>query len=68
MNESEGTFSYEEWEEACELAEDLCSKEEGGVGLGEGMEVDEQQGNMESWLRDVVKRKVAQEQRWRTGD
>ncbi|KAF2112915.1 hypothetical protein BDV96DRAFT_579364 [Lophiotrema nucula] len=68
LNESDGTFSYDEWEEACELAEDVCCKEEGGVGLGEGMEVDGPQDNMESWLRDVVKRKVEQEQRWRTAD
>ena len=68
LNESDGAFSYREWEEACEMAEELCCREEedGGVALGEGMEVDGQSGNLEEWLRQVVKRKVEVEQRWRT--
>lgn len=64
LNESDGVFSYDEWEEACEMAEEVCCKE-GGVGLGEGMEVDGQSGNLEEWLREVVKRKVESEQRWK---
>lgn len=66
LNESEGVFSYEEWDEACEMAEEVCCKEGGGgVEIGEGMEVDGQQGNLEEWLRKVVGRKVGEEQRWR---
>jgi exosome complex component RRP46 len=65
LNESEGTFSYEEWDEACEMAEEVCCKEGGGIEIGEGMEVEGQDGNLEAWLREVVKRKVESEQRWR---
>ncbi|KAF2705920.1 hypothetical protein K504DRAFT_413928, partial [Pleomassaria siparia CBS 279.74] len=68
LNESEGTFNYDEWEEACEMAEEVCCKEGGvgGVDIGEGMEVDGQEdGNLEKWLRDVVAKKVGEEQRWR---
>jgi exosome complex component RRP46 len=71
LNESDGVFAYEEWDEACELAEEVCCKEDGlggGVGLeqGDSMEVDGKSGqNLEEWLRDVVRRKVESEQRWR---
>jgi exosome complex component RRP46 len=67
LNKSDGVFSFEEWDEACEMAEEVCCKEEGGVGLGEGMEVDGQSAteNLEQWLREVVKSKVETEQRWR---
>ncbi|KAF2659627.1 hypothetical protein K491DRAFT_775342 [Lophiostoma macrostomum CBS 122681] len=67
LNESDGVFGFEEWDEACEMAEEVCCKEEGGVGLGEGMEVDGQSAteNLEQWLREVVKSKVEREQRWR---
>lgn len=64
LNESEGAFGYEEWEEACEMAEEVCCKEEGGVRLGEGMEVDGR-ANLEVWLREVGRRKVEAEQRWK---
>lgn len=64
LNESDGLFSYEEWDDACEIAEEICCKE-GGVGLGEGMEVDGQSENLEEWLREVVRTKVEGEQRWR---
>jgi exosome complex component RRP46 len=70
LNESDGPFSYEEWEEACEMAEDVCCREEeeGGVKLGDDMDVDGQaQGqNLEKWLRGVVRRKVEWEGRWKT--
>ncbi|KAF2873607.1 hypothetical protein BDV95DRAFT_627485 [Massariosphaeria phaeospora] len=66
LNESDGVFSYEEWEEACEMAEEACCREKGGVGLAEGMDVDGQSRNLEEWLREVVKEKVAYEQRWKT--
>ncbi|KAF3042899.1 exosome non-catalytic core subunit rrp46 [Didymella heteroderae] len=69
LNESDGKFSYEEWEEACEMAEEICCKEEdqGGISLGESMEVDGavQSQNLEKWLREVVTRKVEYEQRWK---
>ena len=66
LNESDGKFSYEEWDEAAEAAEGVCCKEEGGVGLGEGMEVDGKEGsNLEEWLREIVKEKVAREQKWK---
>lgn len=69
LNESDGKFSYDEWEEACELAEEVCCKEEdqGGVSLGDSMEVDGavQSQNLEKWLRDVVRTKVQYEQRWK---
>lgn len=69
LNESDGKFSYEEWEEAYEVAEEVCCKEEnqGGVSLGDSMEVDGavQSQNLEKWLREVVKRKVEHEQRWK---
>jgi exosome complex component RRP46 len=73
LNESDGTFTYDEWEEACDMAEEVCCRDEegGGVSLGGGMEVDGQQesgsGNLEKWLRDVVGRKVEWEQRWKKG-
>ncbi|KAJ4984378.1 exosome complex subunit Rrp46 [Stagonosporopsis vannaccii] len=70
LNESDGKFSYEEWEEACELAEEVCCKEEdeGGVSLGDSMEVDGavQSQNLEKWLREVVRKKVEHEQRWKS--
>ncbi|KAH7083650.1 hypothetical protein FB567DRAFT_561662 [Paraphoma chrysanthemicola] len=71
LNESDGAFSYEEWEEACERAEEVCCGEadEGGVKLGgEEMEIDglEKSENLEKWLRQVVKRKVEWEQRWKS--
>lgn len=67
LSESEGEFSYAEWEEACEVAEGACCKEEGGVGVSEGMEVEGVQGevNLEEWVRGVVRGKVVGEQRWR---
>jgi exosome complex component RRP46 len=73
LNESEGAFSYEEWEEVCEMAEEVCCREEdeGGVSLGgaESMDVDgqEKSENLEKWLREVVRRKVEWEQRWKNG-
>lgn len=77
LNESDGEFSLQEWEEACEMAEEVCCKEEeeeGGVSLGTGdrMEVDagagmDAHGNLEKWLREVVRRKVEWEQRWKKG-
>ncbi|KAJ4372811.1 exosome non-catalytic core subunit rrp46 [Didymella sp. IMI 355093] len=70
LNESDGKFSYEEWEEACEMAEEVCCKEEdqGGISLGDSMEVDGavQSQNLEKWLREVVRRKVEYEQRWKS--
>ncbi|KAF2746097.1 hypothetical protein M011DRAFT_478483 [Sporormia fimetaria CBS 119925] len=64
--ESEGSFTFEEWEEAWEVAEDVCCRD-GGVGLGEAMQVDGQSENLEGWLREVVRRKVEGEQRWKSG-
>ncbi|KAF9700202.1 hypothetical protein EKO04_001744 [Ascochyta lentis] len=70
LNESDGRFSYDEWEEASEMAEEMCCREEdeGGVSLGDSMEVDGavQSLNLEKWLRGVVKRKVEYEQRWKS--
>lgn len=67
MNESEGTFSYEEWDEAAEAAEETCCKEDGGVDLGQGMDVDGREGeNLEEWLRNVVRTKTQHEQRWKS--
>jgi exosome complex component RRP46 len=76
LGESDGKFSYEEWNEACQMAENVCcgedEEEEGGVrldgGEGEAMDVDAQvQGeNLEKWLRSVVRRKVEGEQRWKS--
>ena len=73
LNESDGKFSYEEWVEVCERAEELCCGEEddeGGVklGEGEGMEVDgqQQEESLEQWLREVIRKKVEWEQRWKT--
>lgn len=72
LNESDGIFTYEEWEEACEMAEEVCCRdeEEGGVKLdGESMEIDSGKGagNLEEWLRGVVRRKVEWEGRWKNG-
>ncbi|KAF1847154.1 uncharacterized protein K460DRAFT_413952 [Cucurbitaria berberidis CBS 394.84] len=72
LNESDGTFSYAEWAEACEKAEEVCcgEEEEGGVKLdeGESMELDGQvqEESLEKWLRGVVRRKVEWEQRWKS--
>jgi exosome complex component RRP46 len=70
LSESDGAFSYAQWEEACEAAEEVCCSEvdEGGVKLsGEEMEIDgqEKSENLENWLRQVVRRKVEWEQRWK---
>ena len=66
LNESDGSFSYDEWEEAAELAEEVCCKEDGGGDLGEGMQVDGREGqNLENWLRTVIRNKVQHEQRWK---
>lgn len=72
LSESEGKFSYEEWSEACQMAREACcgdDEEEGGVKLGDGeaMDVDAQAAgeNLEAWLREVVRRKVESEQRWK---
>lgn len=74
LNESDGEFSLDEWEAACEMAEEVCCREEedGGVSLGGDMHVDtgagvDAQGNLEKWLRGVVRRKVEWEQRWKKG-
>jgi exosome complex component RRP46 len=72
LNESDGAFSVAEWEEASELAEEVCCKEEdeGGVSLGgDEMDVDagDEGGNLEKWLRGVVRSKVEGEQRWKSG-
>lgn len=55
------------------MAEEVCCREEdeGGVSLGgaESMDVDgqEKSENLEKWLREVVRRKVEWEQRWKNG-
>ena len=69
LGESEGKFSYEEWNEACQMAEDACCGEEDDEEAeGEAMDVDGQvEGeNLEKWLRSVVRRKVDYEQRWKS--
>jgi exosome complex component RRP46 len=76
LSESEGKFSYEEWNEACQMAEEACwgedeEEDEGGVRLeaeGEAMDIDAQaEGeHLEKWLRSVVRRKVEYEQRWKS--
>jgi exosome complex component RRP46 len=77
LSESEGKFSYEEWNEACQMAEEACrgdnddDEDEGGVRLeagGEAMDIDAQaEGeHLEKWLRSVVRRKVEYEQRWKS--
>ncbi|CAI6340997.1 unnamed protein product [Periconia digitata] len=67
MNESDGVFSLQEWDEAVEATEEVCCKEEGGVGLSEGMEVDGREGgSLDTWLREVVRGKVNWEMRWKT--
>lgn len=67
LSESDGAFEVEEWDEAAEMAEEVCCKpgSAGGVGL-DGMDVDGKSGeNLEQWLREVVRQKVEGEQRWR---
>lgn len=64
LSESEGEFSLQELDDACEQAEEICCKE-GGVGLADAMQTDEPSENLEAWLREVVKRKVEEEQKWR---
>jgi exosome complex component RRP46 len=52
------------------MAEEVCCREEeaGGVSLGgESMDVDGKSENLEKWLREVVRRKVEWEQRWKNG-
>lgn len=77
LSESEGDFSYEEWNEACQTAEEACyggdddDDDEGGIKLdveGEAMDVDVQiePENLDRWLRSVVKSKVEHEQRWKS--
>ncbi|KAF2198462.1 hypothetical protein GQ43DRAFT_400846 [Delitschia confertaspora ATCC 74209] len=65
LSESEGTFDHEQWDEACEAAEEVCCKVSGGVEIGEGMEVEGVDENLEEWLRRVVREKVEGEQRWK---
>lgn len=76
LSESEGSFSYEDWNEACQMAEEACcgeddSEDQGGIKLdveGDAMEIDAQAEaeSLDKWLRSVVKRKVEHEQRWRS--
>ncbi|XP_014555966.1 hypothetical protein COCVIDRAFT_27225 [Bipolaris victoriae FI3] len=76
LSESEGSFSYEDWNEACQMAEEACcgeddSEDQGGIRLdveGDAMEIDAQAEaeSLDKWLRSVVKRKVEHEQRWRS--
>ncbi|USP81983.1 Exosome complex component RRP46 [Curvularia clavata] len=76
LSESEGDFSYEEWNEVCQTGEEACCGEdddddEGGIKLdveGEAMDVDVEiePENLDKWLRSVVKRKVEHEQRWKS--
>ncbi|EDU48835.1 conserved hypothetical protein [Pyrenophora tritici-repentis Pt-1C-BFP] len=76
MSENDGRFSYEEWAEACEMAETACCGDEeddddGGVKLeaeGEAMDIDAQaeSENLDQWLRSVVRKKVEFEQRWKS--
>lgn len=76
LSESEGKFSYEEWAEASALAETLCcgeeedEEDEGGIKLNddEAMDIDGQMQSqsLEKWLREVVRKKVEYEQRWKT--
>jgi exosome complex component RRP46 len=72
LNESDGAFSYEEWSEACEIAENVCCGEEEdegvrlGVGEGEGMDIEGASEGLEGWLRGVARRKVEGEQRWKS--
>lgn len=63
LAESEGKFDVDEWEEACELAEDMCCKD---AGAEEKMDVDGKVVNLGDFLRDTVKEKVEKEQRWKT--
>ncbi|KAL6709211.1 exosome non-catalytic core subunit rrp46 [Coniothyrium glycines] len=76
LNESHGDFSYDEWAEACQVAEQVCfgdseEDDEGGVRL-DGMDLDlaaqgqAQSDNLDKWLRSVVQRKVEHEQRWKS--
>ncbi|KAL5120057.1 exosome non-catalytic core subunit rrp46 [Pleosporales sp. CAS-2024a] len=72
LNESDGSFAVEDWEQACDMAQDVCCKEEadGGVRLSGHMDVDgvpNASDNLDNWLRDVVRRKVQWEQRWKHG-
>ncbi|OCK79366.1 hypothetical protein K432DRAFT_405635 [Lepidopterella palustris CBS 459.81] len=64
LAESQGEFDIDEWDEACELAEDICCKET-GVAVDE-MDVDGKPENLEGFLRDVVREKVEKEQMWKT--
>jgi exosome complex component RRP46 len=76
LSESEGNFSYEEWNEACQMAEEACcgeddGEDEGGIKLdveGDAMDIDAQAEaeSLDKWLRSVVKSKVEHEQRWRS--
>ncbi|KAH9877901.1 hypothetical protein J1614_003118 [Plenodomus biglobosus] len=81
LSESEGKFSYEEWAEASALAETLCcgeeeeeeeeeEEDEGGIKLNddEAMDIDgqAQSQSLERWLREVVRKKVEHEQRWKS--
>ncbi|OCK87481.1 uncharacterized protein K441DRAFT_691128 [Cenococcum geophilum 1.58] len=63
LAESEGEFDVDKWEEACELAEDMCCKD---AGAEEKMDVDGKVVNLGDFLRDMVKEKVEKEQRWKT--
>lgn len=69
MSESDGAFSYEEWEEACEMAQDLCCAEQaaGGIQLTSQMSTEEERDNLnlDQWLREVVRKKVKYEQQWK---
>lgn len=74
LNESDGKFSYDEWAEAYQLAESVCcgvdGDDEGGVKLdaSEVMDIDGQTSSesLDRWLREVVRKKVEHEQRWKT--
>jgi exosome complex component RRP46 len=65
LSESEGNFDFEMWERAYEEAEKACC---GQMDIQHGsMDVEVEEGSLQSWLRNVVREKVEKDQRWRTG-
>lgn len=63
--ESEGVFGLGMWEEVVRCGKGVCCRLNQTVVDEDAMAVDEQSGNMDVFLRTVMRDKVALDQKWR---
>lgn len=66
--ESEGDFTVQDWERACEAAQDICCQPEKGSGANMVLD-DDSDGpgsiNMRQFLRSAIESKVASDLHWK---